>query len=255
MHTGYPFVPSISTSSSEPGTGKQVVNYNHADASQQGNRPCSMPLWNLRCRLDPASTPGLHSPGQKAEPRTIEELDLVAAAKILVGLQSGSNPRHSRLRPSPTPAKAARQAQMPKPCFPIKYKGRRSIGLTFEAKQKQSKAGRAASVKSFVCEIPDCSSTFARKNEWNRHVKSKHKKIGHYRCDMDRCTKQFDRKDLFVAHLHRMHAPWSNRQPKQPASKEEEEAFEKTLPSVCDRCWREPPNPDTSRGGGDVPGS
>lgn len=73
--------------------------------------------------------------------------------------------------------------------------------------------------RPFPCPLAayNCTSTFASKNEWKRHVSTQHIKLGYWRCDL--CTpttdpndssvlyhNDFNRKDLFTQHLRRMHA-------------------------------------------------
>ncbi|KAL2860918.1 putative C2H2 finger domain protein [Aspergillus lucknowensis] len=116
-----------------------------------------------------------------------------------------------------------------------------------------------------------CTITFPSKNEWKRHVSSQHIQLGFYRCDVDRCSlnnikhqdpshsptpssprntqpqtptllvNDFNRKDLFVQHQRRMHAPWvvSKNRSKQSVSEEERNAFEASLEKVSKRCWKQ----------------
>lgn len=73
--------------------------------------------------------------------------------------------------------------------------------------------------RSFPCPLAgyNCTSTFASKNEWKRHVSTQHIKLGYWRCDLCQPTtdpndasvlyhNDFNRKDLFTQHLRRMHA-------------------------------------------------
>ena len=85
-----------------------------------------------------------------------------------------------------------------------------------------------AHTRPFTCtfRIYGCPSTFGSKNEWKRHVSSQHLRLGFWRCNLDRCLPQqkvdgrvedddddeeelifndFNRKDLFMQHLRRMH--------------------------------------------------
>ncbi|KAF2170575.1 hypothetical protein M409DRAFT_19393 [Zasmidium cellare ATCC 36951] len=65
--------------------------------------------------------------------------------------------------------------------------------------------------RSFPCplSIYGCTSTFGSKNEWKRHVNTQHMRMGFWRCDMckngDRKPNDFNRKDLFIQHVRRMH--------------------------------------------------
>jgi hypothetical protein len=73
--------------------------------------------------------------------------------------------------------------------------------------------------RPFPCPLAayGCTSNFASKNEWKRHVSTQHIKLGYWRCDLcppstdpnDEQTfyyNDFNRKDLFTQHLRRMHA-------------------------------------------------
>lgn len=123
----------------------------------------------------------------------------------------------------------------------------------------------AAGGRQFICSFAHygCTSTFNSKNEWKRHITSQHLQLGTYRCDIGDCNlhrrsssldlpkrtrpnhrttpslqkeKDFNRKDLFIQHLRRMHTPQSVSR-HDPSTKEEEA-------TVSQRCWnqqREPP--------------
>ncbi|KXT06745.1 hypothetical protein AC579_3982 [Pseudocercospora musae] len=69
--------------------------------------------------------------------------------------------------------------------------------------------------RSFPCPLAiyGCTSTFSAKNEWKRHVQTQHLRLGYWRCDQcaqgdraDRKPNDFNRKDLFVQHVRRMHS-------------------------------------------------
>ncbi|KAL4892531.1 hypothetical protein BDV59DRAFT_180123 [Aspergillus ambiguus] len=141
---------------------------------------------------------------------------------------------HKRSQPNPQPSPAVRR--------------------TSTSKDSSTQRQRAtASARLFLCSFRryGCPSTFTSKNEWKRHVATKHIQLGFYRCDMEACLsessrvggtrqgKLFNRKDLFTQHHRRMHAPWSGRHPKQPSSVQEREAFERSMDGVRDRCWHE----------------
>lgn len=75
-----------------------------------------------------------------------------------------------------------------------------------------SRASRASQpTSSFPCPLAlyGCASSFGSKNEWKRHVNTQHLRLDLWRCDQcnDRETRpnDFNRKDLFVQHLRRMH--------------------------------------------------
>lgn len=54
-----------------------------------------------------------------------------------------------------------------------------------------------------------CTASFKNKNEWKRHADTIHFEFYAWACDLCPVTKRFrtNRKDLFMAHLRRMHAP------------------------------------------------
>lgn len=137
--------------------------------------------------------------------------------------------------------------------------------------------GDAKTPRTFICSFAPygCESTFVSKNEWKRHVTSKHLQLGFYRCDVGKCgvsthqTSQnhfvtvtpspkstsstptpgqpndFNRKDLFTQHQRRMHAPWLRSNRRRTATEAESTAFEESLDEVRQRCWhqlRHPPH-------------
>lgn len=81
-------------------------------------------------------------------------------------------------------------------------------------------------IRAFICvfAFAGCSSTFASKDEWKRHVSSQHLKLSTWVCELPSCSKvlvtpnhggqpvrgrEFNRKDLFIQHLRRRHAPFA----------------------------------------------
>ncbi|KAL1297663.1 hypothetical protein AAFC00_006218 [Neodothiora populina] len=67
-----------------------------------------------------------------------------------------------------------------------------------------------------------CSSSFISKNEWKRHINTQHLRLEAWLCDQ--CPKrdnkrEFNRKDLFIQHLKRMHPPQSPPQSSSHGSK------------------------------------
>ncbi|KAM5451157.1 hypothetical protein MaudCBS49596_003861 [Microsporum audouinii] len=139
-------------------------------------------------------------------------------------------------------------------------------------RNRQSAADR---IFSCVFAPYGCTSSFASKNEWKRHVLSQHLQLGFYRCDIGHCKvsrqtshsltstpyscdcpaslssapshsctittmrtpNDFNRKDLFTQHLRRMHAPWLTLPSPHEPTKAEREAFDKQLDEVRARCW------------------
>ncbi|TQV90092.1 C2H2 finger domain-containing protein [Cordyceps javanica] len=72
-----------------------------------------------------------------------------------------------------------------------------------------------AHTRPFPCAFyfAGCTSRFGSKNEWKRHIASQHLCLQYYRCSIclqttvDGKGNEFNRKDLFRSHLHRMHVP------------------------------------------------
>lgn len=76
--------------------------------------------------------------------------------------------------------------------------------------------------RAFPCPFAayGCSSIFASKNEWKRHAATQHMRLGYWRCDQcphsGRKPNDFNRKDLFIQHVRRMH-PMSDTTPTRKA--------------------------------------
>ncbi|KAL2367904.1 hypothetical protein RJ035_000582 [Blastomyces gilchristii] len=138
-----------------------------------------------------------------------------------------------------------------------KLKSGRSIRGPYSSWSQQKPNDR-----QFICVFAPygCHSTFSAKNEWKRHVSSQHLQLGFYRCDVGSCNvstpeasssciptsssqnlrspNDFNRKDLFTQHQRRMHSPWASSNRVSP-SKQEQDAFDKSLEKVRKRCWIE----------------
>ncbi|KAL3459821.1 hypothetical protein BJX64DRAFT_196421 [Aspergillus heterothallicus] len=99
-----------------------------------------------------------------------------------------------------------------------------------------------------------CTNNFPTKNEWKRHVAIQHLQLGFYRCDVGRCGlverpeplseprrvqfSDFNRKDLFIQHQRRIHAPWlSEPKDKRSVTEDDRAAYESSLEDVWKRCW------------------
>jgi hypothetical protein len=72
--------------------------------------------------------------------------------------------------------------------------------------------------RDFPCVLAlyGCTKSFSTKNEWKRHISTQHIRLGVYRCDLCPTTidshdtsylyyNDFNRRDLFLQHLRRMH--------------------------------------------------
>lgn len=99
--------------------------------------------------------------------------------------------------------------------------------LGFKDETALQKHTRTQHTRPFTCvfHYAGCSSTFATKNEWKRHVVSQHLALTYWLCKADSCAKTtgpstqqrsaslpthgaiFNRKDLYTQHVRRMHAP------------------------------------------------
>ncbi|KAE8371039.1 hypothetical protein BDV26DRAFT_276866 [Aspergillus bertholletiae] len=158
--------------------------------------------------------------------------------------------------PQVLPAKPASQKRGVRPRLASQKGARKKDAVTSTAirvgrtlsKSKTKKDTRPQ--RTFVCTFAryGCTSSFASKNEWKRHVTSQHLQLGIYRCDVGQCdvnnpnnarplsnTNDFNRKDLFTQHQRRMHTPWAKSTP----TAEEKRRFEADLEAVQIRCWHE----------------
>ncbi|TKA71641.1 hypothetical protein B0A55_07574 [Friedmanniomyces simplex] len=113
--------------------------------------------------------------------------------------------RRTQSTRSPTsPRSPARVMKQPSP-------SKRSSSYQSNGDSKDSYSKDTASPRTFPCPFAQygCTSTFGSKNEWKRHVYTQHLRLGIWRCDQcsngDRRPHDFNRKDLFVQHVRRMH--------------------------------------------------
>ncbi|KAF2489932.1 hypothetical protein BU16DRAFT_544278 [Lophium mytilinum] len=129
---------------------------------------------------------------------------------------------------------------------------RRSTNVSSSHISKPS-TERSGVSKPFPCILApySCTSAFASKNEWKRHIGTHHLRLGFWRCDLCPTTvdspdsstvyyNDFNRKDLFTQHLRRMHAA-----PVHPRRVQREyPVTEDNLPEHQKRCYtpiRSPP--------------
>ncbi|KAF2723121.1 hypothetical protein K431DRAFT_220571 [Polychaeton citri CBS 116435] len=111
-----------------------------------------------------------------------------------------------------------------------------------------------SSDRAFLCPLAPygCTSTFGSKNEWKRHVSTQHLRLGYWRCDQcpshDRKPNDFNRKDLFIQHVRRMHPVGGTNQPQDRKNTRAKggkgDATDDMLDHVSQRCYkrlREPP--------------
>ena len=111
--------------------------------------------------------------------------------------------------------------------------------------------------RAFICvfAFAGCTSTFANKNEWKRHVSSQHLNLSAWICEQGGCGKvhasshkgsngvvrgtEFNRKDLFTQHLRRMHVPPSIKRQNKKSTEWEDRL--KVLQKSCFKVKRHPP--------------
>ncbi|KAK3722234.1 hypothetical protein LTR37_002667 [Vermiconidia calcicola] len=132
---------------------------------------------------------------------------------------------------------------------------RSSSYQTKAASNGNGTCGHSSSNKTFPCLFATygCGSGFGSKNEWKRHVNTQHMRTGYWHCDRcdggDRKPNDFNRKDLFMQHVRRMHPlqtaetkttktkPKGSRSPK----KEYEDCELTAIATSCYRTIRSPP--------------
>ncbi|CAD0108085.1 unnamed protein product [Aureobasidium uvarum] len=107
-----------------------------------------------------------------------------------------------------------------------------------------------------------CPASFSSKNEWKRHLNTQHLSLSTYRCDL--CipkpsasstppqTNDFNRKDLFIQHLRRMHCENSSESTISVSSMKTARYncipisnTPESLSEQADRCYIAPPSPPT----------
>lgn len=109
-----------------------------------------------------------------------------------------------------TPASQQAATQAPSTAASLKAEAK-----TNSTPSKPQKAAQVNVHRPFPCTFAQygCAAAFSSKNEWKRHISTKHIQLGFWRCDM--CPpspgidapvyNDFNRKDLFTQHLRRMH--------------------------------------------------
>ncbi|QDS68960.1 hypothetical protein FKW77_008792 [Venturia effusa] len=175
----------------------------------QGRRPTSRPT-----RLEDPQTPqrsptNEHPPSQATQTNNatpvIQEPKPKPGKPVEIKTIEARVPDLRQEPPSrPDPRHEHRQAETKMPPEPIPPAPRPEI--------RQSSTNN----RPFPCCFAqyNCGSAFTSKNEWKRHISTKHIQLGFWRCDM--CPpspgidhpifNDFNRKDLFTQHLRRMHA-------------------------------------------------
>ncbi|KAF2674594.1 hypothetical protein BT63DRAFT_449585 [Microthyrium microscopicum] len=159
-----------------------------------------------------------------ASPSNDDEVLSDADANDSDYVNTNTRSRRSSKRTPPTSIRSRRSARRPS--------GDNRASINLEVPQSRApkskratytKAGARSNnptnvIRPFFCPLAPygCAATFSSKNEWKRHVSTQHVKIGIWRCEI--CQPQptatgtlgsyndFNRKDLFMQHLKRMHA-------------------------------------------------
>lgn len=113
-------------------------------------------------------------------------------------------PKRHRAPPSPTNTR--RKITKPNP------KRRRTTTTT--SKRSKTSTSDPPTTAAYPCPLAPygCPQSFGAKNEWKRHAYTKHFSLSYWRCDQcpsspSRRPNDFNRKDLFVQHVRRMHPP------------------------------------------------
>lgn len=121
-----------------------------------------------------------------------------------------------------------------------------------------SKTGPSVT-RPFPCTFAqyNCTAAFTSKNEWKRHISTKHIQLGFWRCDMcppspgidQPVYNDFNRKDLFTQHLRRMHggapatpskdAPQTPGSEQLPPSASQPSLTEDQIQEIQKRCYRQ----------------
>ncbi|GAB7348010.1 hypothetical protein MBLNU459_g5504t2 [Dothideomycetes sp. NU459] len=103
------------------------------------------------------------------------------------------------------------------------------VPLKFKTHSSRRQHGRSSKTATFLCPLAryGCPSSFISKNEWKRHINTQHLRLEAWQCDQcpQRKNRQnnFNRKDLFIQHLRRMHYP-------DPEARKPEAAHNKVKP-------------------------
>lgn len=154
----------------------------------------------------------------------------------------------------PTPAPNVRRRRSPKQSPSTVTKGHNGVSKG-RSTQHVTKASRSRQdlTRAFICPLAPygCTSAFNAKNEWKRHALTQHFRLGFWRCDQ--CTESperpndFNRKDLFVQHVRRMHptntaVSTTNNSKKKRRTHGRVAAVEAALNRTAARCYQRTPS-------------
>jgi hypothetical protein len=131
-------------------------------------------------------------------------------------------------------SKITKRSSPPRRAAPSRNHTRKqSIKEEYEDEDEEEHQPQQPPLRSFPCPLSPygCTASFSAKNEWKRHAATQHFRLGFWRCDL--CTPEnqatinshkkssttnarkpnpdddfndFNRKDLFIQHVRRMHA-------------------------------------------------
>lgn len=158
----------------------------------------------------------------------------------------------SEYEPEPAPAARRSRARKQQPPAATRNNNRITKRPSITTTTKAPSTPRQDNPRAFFCPLAPygCSSAFNAKNEWKRHALTQHFRLGFWRCDQ--CTdsperpNDFNRKDLFVQHVRRMH-PTNAAMPSTSNSKKKGRAHgrggrvatvEAALNKIAARCYQ-----------------
>lgn len=154
----------------------------------------------------------------------------------------------SDYNPCPSPAARRRRAAK-QPSTPVTRGHNRVTKRRLPQNLAKPSRSSQETPRAFLCPLAPygCKSAFNAKNEWKRHAMTQHFRMGFWRCDQ--CTdspdrpNDFNRKDLFVQHVRRMHptntavlAP--NNSKKKGRVQDKVATVEAALNKIAERCYQ-----------------
>lgn len=121
-----------------------------------------------------------------------------------------------------------------------------------------SSVSAGPSNRAFACALAPygCDSTFGSKNEWKRHVNTQHMRLYYWRCDQcdnNKKPNDFNRKDLFIQHVRRMHpvetiSTSTKKTTKQSGKPIKGTSEDHALSVLAERCFKQDRSPPTESG-------
>lgn len=123
---------------------------------------------------------------------------IIPRSSSLMTEDSCSSPVHPSIKESAPPS--------PQPFANSHFQGQ-LLDFSTPVAQAKSKGSKSAALPCPLAAY-GCTSSFISKNEWKRHINTQHLRLEAWLCDQ--CPKrdnkrEFNRKDLFIQHLKRMH--------------------------------------------------